>query len=75
MKSAQVDQKSVLPAILQDFLRIDADRLKVNGITSVSAHPRGASPYGVIDMAGNILEITATAWSPYPYSPRDGRER
>jgi len=62
-------------ATLQDFLRINAARLKVNGITPVGAHPRGASPYGAMDMVGNTLEVTATIWGlPYPYSPRDGRD-
>lgn len=42
----------------------------------------GASPYGVMDMAGNAWEWTRSKWwvnedSPtylYPYDPEDGRE-
>ncbi len=45
------------------------------GITAVGAFPKGASPYGAVDMSGNVWEITETVWpSPYPYNPHDGRD-
>ena len=40
----------------------------------VEAHPAGASPYGVLDMAGNTWEWVSSAYRPYPYRPDDGRE-
>lgn len=41
---------------------------------AVDAHPDGASPYGVHDMAGNAWEWVATLYRPYPYRSDDGRE-
>jgi formylglycine-generating enzyme required for sulfatase activity len=51
-------------------------------VISVGAYPEGASPYGVLDMAGNVREWTRSLWgmgteepdSKYPYDPTDGRE-
>lgn len=40
----------------------------------VGQYPRGASPYGVRDMAGQVWEWTTSLYRPYPYDPRDGRE-
>ena len=45
-----------------------------NQTAPVDAFPAGASPYGVRDMAGNAWEWVASAYRPYPYDARDGRE-
>jgi formylglycine-generating enzyme required for sulfatase activity len=37
--------------------------------TPVDAHPQGASPFGILDMAGNAWEWTADLYWPYPYIP------
>jgi formylglycine-generating enzyme required for sulfatase activity len=48
----------------------------------VGSYPAGASPYGALDMAGNVWEWASTQWGgydwppgfAYPYRPDDGRE-
>ncbi len=42
--------------------------------TPVGMYPLGASPYGVMDMAGNVFEWTSTVYKEYPYDAEDGRE-
>jgi formylglycine-generating enzyme required for sulfatase activity len=40
--------------------------------TPVGQYPAGASPYGALDMAGNLCEWCATRWGkPYPYQIED----
>ena len=40
----------------------------------VGSYPKGASPYGVYDMVGNVVEWTSSILKPYPYDPNDGHE-
>jgi formylglycine-generating enzyme required for sulfatase activity len=45
-----------------------------NDLRPVGSLPKGASPYGVLDLAGNGWEWVSSAYLPYPYNPKDGRE-
>jgi iron(II)-dependent oxidoreductase len=48
---------------------MDAGRLNTyynaGNTTAVTHYPQGASPYGVMDMAGNVSEWTASDLKPY----------
>ncbi len=46
----------------------------VRHTTPVDQYPEGASPYGVMDMAGNVSEWTASIYAPYPGSDADPAE-
>jgi formylglycine-generating enzyme required for sulfatase activity len=46
----------------------------LEAMAPVGSYPQGASPYGVLGMAGNVWEWTSSARAEYPYDAADGRE-
>lgn len=45
-----------------------------NATVPVGTLPKGASPYGVLDMAGNVWQWVSSIYRDYPYRSDDGRE-
>jgi iron(II)-dependent oxidoreductase len=45
-----------------------------NELKPVGSFAKSASPYGAFDMAGNGWEWVSSAYVPYPYDAKDGRE-
>jgi formylglycine-generating enzyme required for sulfatase activity len=43
-------------------------------LLAVGSRPKGATPEGLLDMAGSLLEWTSSLLRPYPYRAGDGRE-
>jgi formylglycine-generating enzyme required for sulfatase activity len=46
----------------------------VTNTVPVGTYPDGASPYGALDMGGNVWEWTNSLLADYPYQANDGRE-
>jgi formylglycine-generating enzyme required for sulfatase activity len=65
-----------------DIIHCNSVGLRLGDTTPVGIFPTGASPYGVLDMAGNVGEWTRSLWGKdfdepefkYPYDATDGRE-
>jgi formylglycine-generating enzyme required for sulfatase activity len=54
--------------------RANYDATGVDAVSVVGCFPGGASPSGVEDLSGNVLEWTRSIEKKYPYRPKDGRE-
>lgn len=47
---------------------------EIRTTSAVGCFPNGASPYGALDMSGNLWEWCSSLYTDYPYRPNDGRE-
>jgi len=57
-----------------DATKCNCVDLKLGQTTPVGIFVEGASPYGCLDMSGNVWEWTRSLYREYPYRPEDGRE-
>ena len=57
-----------------DKSKCNTDESGIKTTTPVDKYPQGASPYGVLDLSGNVWEWTRSLYKPYPYVARDGLE-
>ena len=55
-------------------MRCNSSELDLGRTTPAGIFPDGASPYGLLDMSGNVDEWTRSLLAGYPYDPDDGRE-
>ncbi len=46
----------------------------IDTTSPVGSFPGGASPYGLLDMSGNVREWCSSLYGKYPYDAKDGRE-
>ena len=82
-KAARGTDGSVFPwSDKWDDIRCNTSESGIGRTCAVGMYPNGASPYGCLDMAGNVWEWTSSLWGKdlmnpeykYPYDPGNGRE-
>lgn len=57
-----------------DSNKANTAETQVGATSAVGCFPLGASPYGCLEMSGNVWEWCQSKYKPYPYKPDDGRE-
>jgi formylglycine-generating enzyme required for sulfatase activity len=73
-KAARSDDKREYPWGTWQEYRANTSELGLGETTPVGIFLEGASPYGLLDMSGNVWEWTRSEYKGYPYRAEDGRE-
>jgi len=74
-KAARGDDRRLWPWGNEfDAGKANTNEAGIGSASSVGCFPDGASPYGCLDMAGNVWEWTQSSPQQYPYAAEDGRE-
>ncbi len=73
-KAARSDDKREYPWGKWKSNRANTNELRIGDTTPVGIFLEGASPYGLLDMSGNVWEWTRSEYQKYPYKADDGRE-
>ncbi len=58
-----------------DADKANTDETGIGTTSAIGCFPLGGSPYGVLDMSGNVFEWTRSIYKEYPYSLKDDREK
>jgi formylglycine-generating enzyme required for sulfatase activity len=57
-----------------DGSKLNSKEAGLGGTTQVGSYLAGESPYGALDMSGNVWDMCNSLMKPYPYKADDGRE-
>lgn len=57
-----------------DKSKLNSKEAGLGGTTQVGSYPEGASPYGALDISGNVWAMCSSLMKPYPYKADNGRE-